>query len=97
MSVKAVPQLRQLVTSFQPQRPGFEPRSGHVGFVVDKVELAYVYSEYSAFPYQFSFHQLLYTHHLSPGADTIGQIVADILNGLSLTPPDEKKKTSMSV
>jgi hypothetical protein len=34
--IKAVPQLRRFV-SFQQQRPAFEPRSGHVGFVVDKV------------------------------------------------------------
>jgi hypothetical protein len=33
------PQLKQLVTDFPPRRPGFEPRSGHVGFVVDKVAL----------------------------------------------------------
>jgi hypothetical protein len=26
-----------------------------------------------SFPYQFSFHRLLHTHHLSPEAGTIGQ------------------------
>jgi hypothetical protein len=30
---------------------GFEPRSGHVGFVVDKVALGQVFSEYFGFPY----------------------------------------------
>jgi hypothetical protein len=32
-------QLKRLVAGFPPQKPGFEPRSGHVGFVVDKVGL----------------------------------------------------------
>jgi hypothetical protein len=32
------------------------PRSGHVGFVVDKVALGRVFSQYFGFPYQFSFH-----------------------------------------
>jgi hypothetical protein len=31
----AVPYLRRLVAGFPPRRPRFEPRSGHVGFVVD--------------------------------------------------------------
>jgi hypothetical protein len=30
--------------------PGFEPTSGHVGFVVDQVALAQVFSEYFHFP-----------------------------------------------
>jgi hypothetical protein len=56
-------------------RPGFEPGSGHVGFVVDKVALGQVFPEYFGFPCQFSFHQLLHNHpHLSSGACTIGQI-----------------------
>jgi hypothetical protein len=37
-------------------------------FVVDKVALGQVFSEYFGFPCQFSFHQLLHNHpHLSPG------------------------------
>jgi hypothetical protein len=71
---------------------GFEPRSDHVGFVVEKVTLGQVFSEYFGFPCQFSFHILLYTHHLSSGAGTIGQLVAAVLSGLSLTPPQETKK-----
>jgi hypothetical protein len=70
-----VPELRRLVAGFSPQRPGFEPRSGHVGFVVDKVALGQVFSEYFGFPCQFSFLGLLRTH-LSSGAGTIGQLVA---------------------
>jgi hypothetical protein len=45
-----------------------------VGFVVDKVALGQVFSEYFGFPCQSSFHQLLHNHpHLSSGAGTIGQ------------------------
>jgi hypothetical protein len=53
-------------------------------FVVDKVAVGQVFSEYFVFPCQFSFHQLLRTHNLSSGAGIIGQLVADIRNGLSL-------------
>jgi hypothetical protein len=38
------------------------------------------------FPCQFSFQRLLHTHHLSPGAGKMGQTVADVPSGLSLTP-----------
>jgi hypothetical protein len=33
-------------------------------------------------------------HHLSSGAGTIGQLLADVPSGLSLTPPQETKKTN---
>jgi hypothetical protein len=70
---------------------GFEPESGHVGFVVDKVALGQVFSEYFGFTCQFSFHRLLHTHHhLSSGTGIVGQLVADVPSGLSLTPPQEK-------
>jgi hypothetical protein len=36
---EAVPWLRPLAAGLPPQRPGFDPRSVHVGFVVDKVAL----------------------------------------------------------
>jgi hypothetical protein len=66
-------------------------RSGHVGFVVDKVALGQVFSEYFGFPCQFLFHRLLHIlHRLSSGAGTIGQLVADVPSGLGLTPPQEK-------
>jgi hypothetical protein len=52
----------------------FEPRSGHVGFVLDKVAQGQVFSEYFGFPCQSSFHQLLHNHHhLSSGAGITGQ------------------------
>jgi hypothetical protein len=68
------------------RRPGFEPGSGHVGFVADKVALGQVFSEYFGFPCQTSFHQLLHSHpHLSSGAGTIGQKWPQY-QGLSPTP-----------
>jgi hypothetical protein len=38
-------------------------RSGHVGFVVGKVALAQVFSEYFGFPCQPSFHRFLHSHN----------------------------------
>jgi hypothetical protein len=74
-----VPQLRRLVAGFPPRRPEFQPRSGHVGFVVDKVALGQGFSEYFGFPCQFSFHRLLHTHHhLSSLAGTVGQLVDSV-------------------
>jgi hypothetical protein len=63
-----------------------------VGFVVDKVALGQVLSEYFGFPCQFSFQRLLHTRHVPSGAGTIGQLVADVPSGLSLTSPQETKK-----
>jgi hypothetical protein len=50
--LEAVPQLRRLVAGFSPRRPWFEPRSGHVRFVVNKVALGKVFSKYFGFPCQ---------------------------------------------
>jgi hypothetical protein len=45
-----------------------------VGFVVDKVALGQVFSEYFGFPCQSSFNQLLHNYpHLSSGPGKIGQ------------------------
>jgi hypothetical protein len=63
-----------------------------MGFVVDKVALRQVSSKYFGFPCQFSLHRLLHIHHLSSGAGTIGQLVADVPSGLSLTHPKKLKK-----
>jgi hypothetical protein len=67
--------IAQAVSRWLPtRRPVFEPGSGHVGFVVDKVALGQVFSKYSRFPCQFLFHQLFHNHpHLSSGASTISQ------------------------
>jgi hypothetical protein len=63
-----------------------------VGFVVDKVVLGQAFSKYFDFPCRFSFHQMFHTHHFSSGADKVGQLVADVPSGLSLTPPQKFKK-----
>jgi hypothetical protein len=63
--------------------PGSVP--GHVGFVVDNLELGQVFSKYFRFTCQFSFHQMLHTH-LSSGAGAMGQLVADVPSRLNLTP-----------
>jgi hypothetical protein len=55
-------------------RTRFKTGPRHVGFVVDKVVLGQVFSEYFGFPCQSSFHQYFHNHHhLSSGAGTIGQ------------------------
>jgi hypothetical protein len=63
----------------------------HVGFVTDKVTLGHVFSEYFGFPCQLLFHQMIHTH-LRSGADIIGQIVADVPSGLSLSHHPKKLK-----
>jgi hypothetical protein len=61
--------------------------------VVDKFALGQVFSEYLGFPCQFSFHRLFHIHlHLSSGAGTISQLLADVPSGLNLTLPQETKK-----
>jgi hypothetical protein len=61
-----------------------------VGFVVDKMAMEQVFSEYFDFPCQFSFHQLLDTHHLSSGAGIIGELVADSVSPHTKNPPPKK-------
>jgi hypothetical protein len=65
-----------------------------VGFVVDKVALGQVFSEYFGFPCQFSFHRLLHIHHhhLSSDSGTIGQLMAGVPSELSFTTRQETKK-----
>jgi hypothetical protein len=94
--MKAVPWFRRLVAGFPPLRPAFDPRSGHVRLLVDKMTLGQVFSEYLGFHCQLSFHRLLHNHHyLSSGAGTIGQIVTEVPSGLSLTLPKQIKETKL--
>jgi hypothetical protein len=54
---------------------------------MEKVALGEIFSQYLGFPCKFSFHRVLHIyHHLSSGAGTTGQIMADVPRGLSLTP-----------
>jgi hypothetical protein len=54
--------LRREVAGFPTQRSGFEPGSGHVGFMVDKAAMGQVLLRVLRFPCQSS-HRLLHTHH----------------------------------
>jgi hypothetical protein len=57
MTCMAVPWLRWLVAGLSPRRPGFDPESVHVGFVVDKVALGQVFPpSTSVFPPSISFY-----------------------------------------
>jgi hypothetical protein len=62
---------------------------------MDKVALGQVSSDFG-FPCQFSFYQMLHTH-VSSEAGTIGQLLAHVPSGLSLTLPDETKKKHMNL
>jgi hypothetical protein len=53
---------KKIVPNFSPRRPGFNPGSGYVGFVVDRVALGQVFSEYFGLTWQSSFHQFLHNH-----------------------------------
>jgi hypothetical protein len=53
-------------------------RSGHVGFMVDKVALGQVFSEYFGFPCQ-SFHQIQHPHNHPGQVQLIGTGVQAIL------------------
>jgi hypothetical protein len=48
-TIKAVPQLRQLVTGFSPLQPRFNPRCGNVRILMDKMALGQVFSKYFSF------------------------------------------------
>jgi hypothetical protein len=77
-----------------PRRSGFQTKLCHLWFVVEKVALGPIFFEYLGFLCQFSFHRLFNIHHLSSGGGKIGQLVADVPSGLSLTPPQGTKKTT---
>jgi hypothetical protein len=81
---------RAITQAVSRRLPGFDPRSSHLGFVVDKMALWKSSSEYFRFSCQVSFHQMLHIH-LSSGAGTISQLVTDVPIGLGLTLLHEKK------
>jgi hypothetical protein len=54
--------ITQAVSLLRPSLShGFDPRSGNVGFVVDKEALGQVFFEYFGFPCQLLLHQMLHT------------------------------------
>jgi hypothetical protein len=66
-----------------------------VGFVVDKMALEKVFSEYFGFPWQALY--LLHIHHLASATGTVGQIVVGVPSGLSLTASEETVKVKGKV
>jgi hypothetical protein len=81
----AVPWLRCLAADFLLWQPGFEPKSGHVGFVVDKVALGQVSSTSS----HSTKCSVLICHLMQV---QVVQLMANIPSGLSLTSPHNIKK-----
>jgi hypothetical protein len=73
--------LKRLVADFSKWRPGFEPGSAQVGFMVDKVVLGQFFSEYFGFPCQSSFRQIL---------QIFGEVVGLELGRLSLVGKTEE-------
>jgi hypothetical protein len=57
-----LPLLKRLVPGFLSCWRVFELGSDHVGFVVEKLAMEPVFSEYFSFPYQFLFYKLLHIH-----------------------------------
>ena len=49
--------LRRLVADLSPRRHSFDPRSAHVGCVVDRSVLEQVFTVYFDYPLSVSFHQ----------------------------------------
>jgi hypothetical protein len=74
LTIRIVPQFRRLVAGFPLRRTGFDPKSRHMGFMVDKMALGQVFSQYFSFPSQFLLNQMFLHSQLSFGAGTIGQI-----------------------
>jgi hypothetical protein len=89
-----VSKLRRLFAGFSLRRPGFDPRSSHVGFVVDKVEMEQVSFEYFGLSRQFSPHQIFHIH-LTSGADTGGQLLADVPSSVSPHPTKLKENLTL--
>jgi hypothetical protein len=53
----AAPWLRGLAAGLSPRRAGFALGSVHVGFMVEKVILGQIFSEFFGFPLSVSFHR----------------------------------------
>jgi hypothetical protein len=54
------PSFRRLVAGFPQCRPEFDPESDHVEFVVDKVAIRQVFSEYFGFLYPYLVMIIIY-------------------------------------
>jgi hypothetical protein len=85
---RAMPYLRRLVVGFPPRRTVFEPRS--CGICGGQISTRAGFLRVVRFPLPILIPPT--TPHSSSGAGTIGQIVADVPSGPSLTPPRESKR-----
>jgi hypothetical protein len=56
-SIQVMPLLRPLFASLSPQKPGFNTRPIHVGFVVDKLVVRQFFSECFHLPLSIWFHR----------------------------------------
>jgi hypothetical protein len=91
VNLKAVPWFRRLVAGFPTRGPGFESRSGHVGFVVVKRNWGRS-SPSTLISFGNSLRRLLHIHyHPSSVASTVGKIMVDVPIGLGLIPAQETK------
>jgi hypothetical protein len=79
-----------------PWRPGFDPSWGDVGFVVDKVALGKIFSEYFGFPCQLSYQQLIHIHWSSYRRCYIVSILRASLNK-ELTKKDSWKSNNAAL
>jgi hypothetical protein len=77
----------RLVAGFPKRRPGFEPRSGHVGFVDRWTGAGFL----PVLPFPLP-NLIPPTAPHSSGVGTIGQLLAHVTSGLNVTPPQETKK-----
>jgi hypothetical protein len=82
--VRAQAVSRRLTTT---AAPGFQLRSSHMGFVMDKVAQGQVFSENFGFTRQFLFHRLLHTHH-----NTLHVVVRYVVVIIQLKNPDIENK-----
>jgi Zn-dependent M28 family amino/carboxypeptidase len=77
----AMQYLRPLISDFLPLPPEFEPRSCHVGFMVNEVSL-WQFSQNTSVSLASAYSPYSSVVRLGP----IGQLVTDTLRGLSVTP-----------
>jgi hypothetical protein len=68
-----------------------------VGFVVDKVALGRVFSEYFGFPCQSSFHQILHHHNHLGQAKQANQWLPCQVDPVGLHPPLSELKKIISL
>jgi hypothetical protein len=91
VALVTMPELMWLITGFPLWWLAFEPRSGHVGFVVDNVALRQVFSKYFSFRYK-AFHQLCHTHHYSSSKTGINKpLTSVIVDSVPLLPKKQNK------